>query len=165
MSERIREGGCTCGATRFRITGEPMYVNNCHCRQCQQQTGGTSVVNAFIEADKFELHSGQLTRHKLKGGSGGPHVISRCAKCGVAIHSEYARFGSLGIGIRAGTLDEPDSVEPTAVVFAAERMPWVALPEGIPQFDAYYDPFELLPEASLVRFKELLRRREAGEGS
>lgn len=164
MSRTIREGGCGCGHVRYRIEGEPIFVNNCHCRQCQHQTGSTSVVNAFIEADNFELLSGGLTRHALKGGSGGAHVISRCGQCGVAISSEYARFGSLGLGIRAGTLDEPGSVTPSAVVFTAERMPWVALPEGIPQFEAYYNPFELLGGNSLARFKELLRRREAGEG-
>lgn len=164
MSEIVREGGCGCGHVRYRVADEPIFVNNCHCRQCQQQTGGTSVVNAFFEADNFELTSGELTRHSLKGGSGGPHVISRCSQCGVAIFSEYARFGSLGVGIRAGTLDQPGSVSPSAVVFAAERMPWVALPEGIPQFEGYYNPFELLQGSSLARFNALLRRRDAGEG-
>jgi hypothetical protein len=53
MSEDIiREGGCACGAVRYRVSGEPINVNNCHCRQCQCQTGSTSVVNAFFEAER-----------------------------------------------------------------------------------------------------------------
>lgn len=164
MNAIVREGGCGCGEVRYRVSDEPIFVNNCHCRQCQQQTGGTSVVNAFFESEKLELLSGELTRHTLTGGSGGSHVISRCGTCGVAIYSEYARFGSLGVGLRAGTLDQPGSIKPTAIVFTAERMPWVALPEGIQQFEGYYNPFELLPERSLARFEELLRRRDAEDG-
>lgn len=164
MSRTIREGGCGCGHVRYRIEGEPIFVNNCHCRQCQHQTGSTSVVNAFIEADNFELLSGGLTRHALKGGSGGAHVISRCGQCGVAISSEYARFGSLGLGIRAGTLDDAGSITPDAVVFVSEKMPWVALPEAIPHFEKYYDFAQVLPSERVERMKALFVRREAGEG-
>ena len=34
---------------RYRVVGTPIFVNNCHCKQCQQQTGSTSVVNAMYE--------------------------------------------------------------------------------------------------------------------
>lgn len=165
MTDSAREGGCSCGAVRYRLIGEPIYVNNCHCRQCQQQTGGTSVVNMFIEAENFELLSGDLTRHTLTAGSGGPHVIVRCAGCGVAIYSEYPRFGALGIGIRAGTLDDPSAVTPDGAIFVAEKMPWVTLPEGIPHFDAYYVQSELLPPERFARFEALLSRRAALEGN
>lgn len=163
MSERIREGGCACGAVRYRLRGEPIFVNNCHCRQCQQQTGGTSVVNAFTETDNLELLSGELSQHTVKAGSGGPQRIFRCAQCGIAIFSHYPRLGELGLGLRVGTLDEPASLTPDAVVFTAERMPWVTLPEGIPHFENYYDAAELLPPERFARLADMVRRREAGE--
>ena len=50
MADAIREGGCGCGHVRYRVEGEPIFVNNCHCRLCQRQTGSTSVVNAFFES-------------------------------------------------------------------------------------------------------------------
>lgn len=162
--EQVREGGCGCGATRYRLSGEPIFVNNCHCLQCQQQTGGTSVVNIFIEGDRFALLSGNLARHTVTAGSGGPHVIVRCADCGVALYSEYPRLGALGIGVRAGTLDDPASVTPDAAVFASEKMPWVTLPEGIPHFDTYYVHAEVLAPDRLARMEALvaLRAQERG---
>jgi hypothetical protein len=50
------------------------------------------------------------------------------------------------------------------VVFASERMPWVALPDGIPAFEKYYDPRELLPPERYARLAALVERRNAGEG-
>lgn len=165
MSETSQEGGCACGTLRYRLKGKPIFVNNCHCRQCQQQTGSTSVVNAFTEAENFEMLQGETTQFAVRAGSGGPHTIFRCARCSTAIYSTYPRFGPLGVGIRVGTLDDAGSLTPDAAVFVAERMPWVALPEGIPHFENYYDPALLLPDDRISRFRELLRRREAGENS
>lgn len=157
MTDIVREGGCACGELRYRMMGEPIYVNNCHCRQCQQQTGSTSVVNAFTETENFEILSGSITQHVVKAGSGGPHTIHRCATSGTAIFSHYPRAGKYGVGIRVGTLDKPDSLTPDAVIFAAERMPWVALPEGIPHFETYYDQSTLLPPERFARIERIVK--------
>ena len=162
--ERVREGGCGCGQVRYRLRGEPIFVNNCHCRLCQQQTGSTSVVNMFFEDERVDLLHGELTEHTVTAGSGGPHVICRCAGCGSALWSVYPRLGRLGLGVRAGTLDDPGSVTPDAVIFTDSMMPWVALPEGIPSFAATYNPQELLPPERMARLRTMLERRKAGEG-
>src|SRR5918999_1187460 len=49
------EGGCACGAVRYRLTSEPMFVHCCHCRDCQRQTGSAFVINALIETDRMAL--------------------------------------------------------------------------------------------------------------
>lgn len=164
MSEpATRGGGCACGAVRYRISGEPMMVHNCHCRQCQQQTGSTSVVNAFWESDNVEL-SGELAETELAGGSGNSHIIARCAACGTAIISYYGRLGRLMSAVRVGTLDESGSLTPDVAIFTGEKMPWVTLPEGVPAFEVYYDVREVLPAASVERLGALMARRKAGEG-
>ncbi len=163
MGEVSREGGCGCGAVRYRIAGEPIMVHNCHCRQCQQQTGSTSVVNAFWESDRITI-TGELEEAEFAAGSGNLHVIARCAACGTALVSYYGRMGRLMGGMRAGTLDDPGSLTPDVAIFVAEQMPWVTLPEGVPAFEGYYDPREVLPEASLDRLRALGARRKAGEG-
>ena len=164
MAETIREGGCGCGHVRYRARGEPMMVHNCHCRLCQQQTGSTSVVNAFFESDRVQLLQGALTEHEVKTGSGKAHIICRCGQCGTALWSFYARLGRLCRGLRAGTLDDAGSVTPDVVIFTESKMPWVALPEGIPAFAQYYDFREVLAPDKLDRLMALVARREAGEG-
>lgn len=159
-----REGGCACGKARFRVEGAPIMVHNCYCRQCQQQTGSTSVVNAFWESDRVEHLSGELVEFAVPGGSGEAHTIARCNHCGTALFSYYGRMGRLMTGVRAGTLDDPGSVTPDVAIFLAEAMPWVTPPADIPQFNGYYDPREVLSEDSLNRLRALGARRKAGEG-
>jgi hypothetical protein len=164
MGETMREGGCGCGEVRYQVEGDPVFVNNCHCRLCQQQTGSTSVVNAFFEAERVTLLQGELKDHAVTAGSGGQHVIQRCAKCGAALWSIYPRLGRLGAGVRVGTLDDPGAFRPDAVIFTESRMPWVALPEGIPAFETVYNQFEVLPPERVARLEKLIERRKAGEG-
>lgn len=161
MSEDSRTGGCGCGALRYQVQGEPIYVNNCHCRQCQRQTGSTSVVNAFFETERLTLTSGETSRHIFKAGSGGPHYVIRCTQCGSAVWSHYPRVGELGLGLRVGTLDEPNVFQPDAAIFTEEAMNWVTLPAGIPHFRRTYDPSELLPAERFARLKALVQLRAA----
>jgi hypothetical protein len=38
MSESY-SGGCACGAIRYEISGEPMVMSDCQCRDCQRKSG------------------------------------------------------------------------------------------------------------------------------
>jgi len=156
MTSETLEGGCGCGAVRYRLKDEPMYVNNCHCHLCQRQTGTGSAVNAFIETERLEHLSGDLSEHEFVAGSGGIQIVVRCAKCGTPLWSHYPRLGRKSAGIRVGTLDNPSAVQPDAAIFVAERPDWAPLPEGVPQFEQYYTPAELLPPERFERLKALL---------
>ncbi|MXO58150.1 GFA family protein [Altererythrobacter salegens] len=162
--DTVREGGCGCGAVRYRVTGEPIFVNNCHCHLCQHQTGSTSVVNAFFEIERLELLEGELGEFHATTGSGGKQTLCRCTECGSAIWSYYPRLGRLGAGLRVGTMDDNGAFTPDAVIFTESKMPWVALPEGIPAFETTYNAFELLPPERVARLQTMLERRKAGEG-
>jgi len=164
MAEAIHAGGCACGAVRYQVQGEPIFVNNCHCLLCQRQTGSTSVVNAFYESERVGVTRGELTEHGLAAGSGGEHVIRRCAACGTALFSHYPRVGRLGTAIRVGSFDDPSPFRPTAIVFTSSKMPWVALPEGIPAFEEYYSPKELLSEENFARLIALVERKQEDAG-
>jgi hypothetical protein len=156
MTSKTLEGGCGCGAVRYRLNDEPIFVNNCHCTICQRQTGTLSAVNAFIESERIELLSGRLTRHEMMTGSGGNQVVVRCAECGTPVWSHYPRIGEKGSAVRVGTLDDPSAVRPDAAIYVSDKPDWAPLPEGVPQFDAYYNPAEVLPPERFARLKALL---------
>jgi hypothetical protein len=59
MDPHDPEGGCTCGAVRYRLLRRPLWVHCCHCRWCQRETGSAFALNALIEADAVQLLRGE----------------------------------------------------------------------------------------------------------
>lgn len=155
-NRKIVEGGCGCGAVRYRLLAEPIFTNNCFCRLCQRQTGTASAVNAFIETGLVEHLAGELTAHEMLTGGGGVQTVFRCKLCGTPTWSHYPRLGSAGAAIRVGTLDDPSAVTPDAAIFVSERSRWAALPDGVPAFEGTYRPADLLPPDRLGRLEALL---------
>jgi hypothetical protein len=149
------EGGCACGAVRYRLTSTPMFVHCCHCRDCQRQTGSAFVINALIETDHITLLSGDPEPVAMPTDSGRPHDIYRCSTCRIALWSDYCGRPALRF-VRVGTLDDPAALPPDVHIFTRSKMPWVILPEDVPAFEVYYDMQTLWPAASLERRRAIL---------
>jgi hypothetical protein len=144
------EGGCDCGAVRYRIETSPLFVHCCHCRDCQRQTGSAFVLNALIETDRVTLLCGDPTPCTMRTDSGRPHHVFRCPTCGTAVWSRYGGNDKLRF-VRVGTLDNPDALAPNVHIYTRSKQPWVRLPEAVPAFEAYYEPSKLWPASSLER--------------
>ncbi|MGD0142067.1 MAG: GFA family protein [Rhizomicrobium sp.] len=144
------EGGCACGALRYRLKSAPMFVHCCHCHDCQRQTGTAFVLNALIEADRVEILSGETIPISMPTDSGKPHIVYRCPKCLAAVWSEYGGR-KLDRFVRVGTLDDPSQMPPDVHIFTRSKLPWVALPDGVPAFEVYYETKKLWPAESLAR--------------
>ena len=149
-----REGGCACGAVRYRLTSDPLFTNCCHCLNCQRQTGSAFVINLLIETDRVELLTGAPQPVDVPRDEGPPQRIFRCPTCQLAVFSEYGnprvKF------VRGGTLDEPSSVAPDAHIYTRSKVPWLTLPDAVPAFDEYYESKDLWPAASLERLRAVL---------
>jgi hypothetical protein len=150
------EGGCACGAVRYRLASAPMFVHCCHCLDCQRQTGSAFVLNALIETARVELLGAEPVRFEMPTESGRPHGIYRCEKCGTAVWSEYGGLATLRF-VRVGTLDDPRALAPNVHIYTRSKQPWVDLPAGVPAFDAYYDARTVWPADSLERRAAVLR--------
>src|SRR6266566_2828866 len=83
-----REGGCACGAGRYRLTSEPLFTHCCHCLNCERQTGGAFVINLLIEADRVELLAGEPQPVDVPRDDGSVQRIYRCPTCEVAVYSQ-----------------------------------------------------------------------------
>ena len=149
------EGGCACGQVRYRLGSGPMFVHCCHCKDCQRQTGSAFVLNAIIETDRIVLLSGAPEPVAVPTDSGRPHDIHRCPDCRTAVWSDYGRRPAVRF-VRTGTLDESSAIVPDVHIFTRSKLPWVALPVGVPAFDVYYDMQTLWPAESLARRQAIL---------
>ena len=156
-AQGTKEGGCACGQLRYRVEGEPVFVNMCHCRLCQRQTGSAFAFNLFIESSRVTQVSGETLRATVPTGSGGEQAMVRCAACGTVVWSHFSGLGEGCTAIRVGTLDDPAAVRPDAVIHGASRLPWAPLPDAIPVFETHYRPSELLPQDRYQRLKAIVQ--------
>ena len=70
-----QEGGCLCGAVRFRLLGPPFEIDYCHCHSCRKHTGAP--VSAFADCKRHlveftkgapKLFGFPASRSKVKHG-------------------------------------------------------------------------------------------------
>ena len=149
------EGRCTCGEVKYRLTSKPLFVNCCHCRWCQRESGGAFAINAMIEADRVDLLEGAPEPVMVPTPSGGGQKVFRCPSCRVTLWSNYLRAGELVRFIRVGTLEEPDRLPPDIHIHTLSKQPWVTLPDGVPAMEVFYSRDDYWPPESLERVKRL----------
>lgn len=149
------EGGCACGAVRYRLTSEPLFVHCCHCLHCQRQTGSAFVINLLIESQRVELLAAAPQPVDVPRDGGKVQRIFRCPECQLAVFSHYT-WPEVSF-VRGGTLDAPRSVSPDVHIYTRSKVDWLTLPEGVPAFEEYYDTQRLWPAHSLERLAAIRR--------
>lgn len=151
----VLDGGCTCGAVRYRMTGSPLFVHCCHCPWCQRETGTAFALNAMIETDRVQLVQGAPELINTPSNSGKGQQVARCPQCHVALWSHYAGAGDKLSFVRVGTLDQPERLPPDIHIFTESKQPGVILPTDTPAYPEFYDRKQHWSEASVERIDAL----------
>jgi hypothetical protein len=127
MPDSHREGGCLCGAVRYRVPQAPLQTVTCHCTHCQKQSGGAFSVVAVYRRDDLALE-GELATFEDRGTSGQTVFRQFCPRCGspVITDTERAREQQL-IFVKAGTLDDVQDLKPGAHCWWSSSQPWLRL--------------------------------------
>jgi len=123
----VSEGGCFCGAIRYRAVERPIGVTHCHCTQCRRHGGG-----AFQTWVSFE---GGVTFTK-----GAPRVYrssdraerGHCPTCGTPLIFRYVDQAPR-ISVSVGSLDTPETVVATRHYWTSETLPWLRLDDYLPR--------------------------------
>lgn len=125
------QGGCLCGRVRYEITADPIFTAICHCRHCQKQSGSAFSVNLIVA--QAATHFGGELKSYVDRGEEERRVVRRfCPECGSAIVSELEMMPGV-VAIKAGTLDDPSAVAPSAHIWCEHRQPWVEIPAALTQ--------------------------------
>jgi hypothetical protein len=151
------EGGCACGALRYKLTADPLIVHACHCRDCQRLTGSAFVTNIWSERKFVEAGSAMPKSFKLTAGSGKHHEVFFCDRCGTSLWSKYYASPGDTLLVRVGTLDHPEAIQPDVHIFTRSKLPWLDLPKDVPVFESFYN----INAVWSVQSQERLRRNVA----
>jgi hypothetical protein len=125
-------GGCACGAIRYVCTADPLLSLNCHCRDCQHETGSAYAPVLVVPKTAFTLTQGSPMYFALTAESGQTTQRAFCAACGSPL------FGLPGSGpdlvtIRVGSLDDPSEFRPSQDIYTASAQPWDSMNPVLPK--------------------------------
>ena len=123
------EGGCLCGAVRYRVAGPPRATSLCHCESCRRATGGPSLAWVIFDEDKVEIVRGALAIHASSPG------VERgfCARCGSSL--SYARANRPGLfDLTTASLDDPEAFPPDKEIWLEEKLSGEAANPRLPGF-------------------------------
>ena len=82
----MREGGCVCGAVRYRVKNAPFRTGVCHCRFCQRRTGSAFGIGVYFRKADFELLRGELHCYEHRSDESSRWLrMEFCPKCGTTV--------------------------------------------------------------------------------
>ena len=122
-----REGGCLCGAVRFKAEGEPLNVRICHCRNCQKAMGSPFFARALFDQRSL----------KVKGDTAhypSSEALERvfCKRCGTRMFSR--RTNGTVVGVALAAFDDRNAFQPTEHIWLSSKMDWVRIDDGLKQY-------------------------------
>ncbi len=125
-------GQCLCGTIRFTIDAEPLGARMCWCRDCQRIASGSATVNVLFVEDSVR-YEGAMTTIRLIADSGNTVERGFCPTCGAQMYSRTVAPEGQPIRVRAGTLDDPELIAPTASIWVASAPSWAPIDPKLPQ--------------------------------
>jgi len=124
-------GGCLCGQVRFTIEADPVGARMCWCRDCQRIASGSATVNVLFPEEAVH-YTGEMTTLSMIADSGNSVERGFCPKCGSQMYSRTVEPKGQPMRVRAGTLDDPELIAPTAIIWADSAPSWAPLDPKLP---------------------------------
>ncbi len=130
------EGGCMCGAVRYRASGAPETVILCHCESCRRHSGAPAVALAGYTRDQVRYVSGPPKVYNSSPGVGRAY----CGDCGTSLtwEGDDGEGGQL-VELMVATMDQPQDFAPHAHIHHGERLPWFETAEPLPRYRVWHD--------------------------
>lgn len=139
-------GGCRCGAVRYTLALDKLpNTYACHCLDCQTWSGSAFSQQAVIGEGAIAV-TGPVALYELRTED---RVSSQriCATCHTRLYNTNTRRPGLAV-VRAGTLDESHKLNCVAHIWVKRKQPWLAIPDGVPQWEEAPPPNEFLAAMS-----------------
>jgi hypothetical protein len=123
------EGGCLCGAIRYRASGSASGITHCHCPTCRRASGAAFVTWAGFAAAKFSFTKGRPTSH----ASSSRVVRTFCNRCGTTL--TYRRFDlPNSVDVSVGSMDAPENLQPEDHTWTESQLIWIKFSDGLPSY-------------------------------
>ena len=122
------EGGCLCGAVRYRVTAAPHHVTHCHCLDCRGASGAPFVTWAECRSETVTIE-GETRSYSSRDG-----VERRfCPRCGTQLTFQRLDQSST-IDLTVASFDDPEAVEPDDHLWHHRAIRWAEIDDRLPRY-------------------------------
>ena len=128
-----RSGGCQCGEVRYQADGEPLHHALCHCGDCRASAGAPAVAWIAFPEPAVTVTQGATTTYEGQNGA----RRQFCPRCGTGLFYTNAEVLPGLVDIQSATLDSAAEDAPQVQIQVAERLPWMARLNELPEFERY----------------------------
>lgn len=125
------EGGCFCGAVRYRAEGAVTHETLCHCTLCRRTSGAPCVAWFTVPAAGLRFTAGEPARF----ASSDHGTRGFCRECGTSLSFASSRSPD-EIDLTTASLDDPERLPPADHTFARSKLSWLVLGDGLPAYPA-----------------------------
>jgi len=125
----VIEGGCFCGAIRYRVEGPTRCETNCHCSICRRTSGAPYVAWFTVATAGFRVTAGEAA--EFRSSEHGRRTF--CARCGTPLTFASSRLPD-EIDVTICSLDDPEALAPRDHTRTSSRLRWVERSDSLPAF-------------------------------
>lgn len=125
----MADGGCLCGAVRYRLEDPPLHAGYCHCRICQRAAGAPVVAWGTWPADRFTWLQGEPRTF----ASSARGARSFCPSCGTPLTFVDPDDPAL-VDVTLASLDDPAAFAPEHHSWTMSRVRWLDLGDELPRY-------------------------------
>lgn len=123
------DGGCLCGAVRYRAEGPPLRAVHCHCSLCRRASGAAFVTWVAFRFEAFAFTKGSPAIYKATDKA----ERTLCARCGTQLTFRHVESSHM-VDVTVGSLDDPSAVRPDDHIWESSRLPWLHIDDGLPRW-------------------------------
>ena len=127
---------CTCGAIRYKFTGEPYTVYACHCTTCQRRTGSAFGLSMIVPATSIEITEGDPADVVTKDG----RTLQYCSGCRSLM---ILKASPDTFCVFPGAFDDKTWFKPVANTWIRSAQPWVYIDSNLKSYQKNPDFAEL----------------------
>jgi len=127
------EGGCLCGAVRYRLDATPFDAGYCHCSMCRKASGAPVAAAASVPRDKLTITQGAERLRRYRSSATVERLF--CETCGGQLFFD-ATTDADTIDFWLGSLDDPAAVAPAFHIYNADRVSWFEIADDRPRYPA-----------------------------
>ena len=125
------QGGCQCGAVRFKTSSKPIRAMACHCTTCKLRTGAPYGIGVYFNEDEVTFEGPERSVYEFNSDESGRWIRNEfCPKCASVVSWTLEMRPGLR-AIAGGSYDNPDWYKLEAHIWTRSARSDMCYPESM----------------------------------